>query len=140
MVLQVNTSGEGSKGGVKPADAAAVCAHVHSDACPGLVLKGLMCIGVFACISASFSLSLSVCVCVCVFCYLWRCNLDDVDSGAIISSHSWNTGAGQYGADSSDDFNTLIACRDSAAVAIGVDAKALGLSMGMSHDFEQAIE
>ena len=35
---------------------------------------------------------------------------------------------------------TLIACRDSAAELIGIDAASLGLSMGMSHDFEQAIE
>ena len=35
---------------------------------------------------------------------------------------------------------TLIACRDSAAALIGIEAASLGLSMGMSHDFEQAIE
>lgn len=35
---------------------------------------------------------------------------------------------------------TLINCRDSAAELIGTDAASLGLSMGMSHDFEQAIE
>ena len=35
---------------------------------------------------------------------------------------------------------TLITCRDSAVELTGIDAASLGLSMGMSHDFEQAIE
>ena len=47
---------------------------------------------------------------------------------------------GKYGQDSADDFETLIGCRDAAAEALGLeDTSALGLSMGMSHDFEQAI-
>ena len=34
----------------------------------------------------------------------------------------------------------LIECRDATVELTGIDASALGLSMGMSHDFEQAIE
>ena len=35
---------------------------------------------------------------------------------------------------------TLITCRDSSVELTGIDAASLELSMGMSHDFEQAIE
>ena len=92
VLVQVNTSGEASKGGVEPADAAELCRIVQSESeCPGLRLAGLMCIG-------------------------------------------------KYGADSSADFKVLIRCRDEAAQLLGVAPESLGLSMGMSHDFEQAIE
>jgi PLP dependent protein len=39
-----------------------------------------------------------------------------------------------------DNFTKLSECRDVAAEAAGVDAVSLELSMGMSADFEQAIE
>lgn len=92
VLVQVNTSGEHSKGGAEPADAAELCRIVHSATeCPGLKLEGLMCIG-------------------------------------------------KYGADSSEDFEVLIRCRVEAAKLLGVAPESLGLSMGMSHDFEQAIE
>ena len=90
VLVQVNTSGEESKGGVGPEEAAGLCQFIHGE-CDGLTLAGLMCIG-------------------------------------------------KYGDDSSDDFKVLIGCRDAAAEALGVEASTLGLSMGMSHDFEQAIE
>jgi hypothetical protein len=45
--VQVNTSGEAQKGGVAPADAAALCRHVI-DKCPNLRLAGLMTIGALA--------------------------------------------------------------------------------------------
>merc|ERR1712118_384944 len=41
--------------------------------------------------------------------------------------------------DASPDFNVLRACRDAAAAELGVSADTLALSMGMSHDFEQAL-
>ena len=91
VLVQVNTSGEESKGGVEPADAAQLCNYVHNE-CKGLSLCGLMCIG-------------------------------------------------KYGADSSEDFRVLVRCRAEAAQLLGLaDPESLGLSMGMSHDFEQAIE
>ena len=40
--------------------------------------------------------------------------------------------------DASPDFNVLRSCRDAAAAELGVSADTLALSMGMSHDFEQA--
>ena len=44
--LQVNTSGEESKSGVEPGEAAVELArHIASDACPNLKLSGLMTIG-----------------------------------------------------------------------------------------------
>ena len=41
--------------------------------------------------------------------------------------------------DASPDFNVLRSCRDAAAAELGVSADTLALSMGMSHDFEQAL-
>lgn len=45
--VQVNTSGEDSKSGVDPADAAALCKHIISE-CSNLNLRGLMTIGAIA--------------------------------------------------------------------------------------------
>mmetsp|Transcript_11909 Transcript_11909/g.35843 ORF Transcript_11909/g.35843 Transcript_11909/m.35843 type:complete len:283 (-) Transcript_11909:38-886(-) len=92
VFVQVNTSGEDSKGGCAPADAPALCETVQ--ACERLTLTGLMCIGKY--------------------------------SGAE--------------GDASPDFKVLAGCRDAAAAKLGVDVSTLGLSMGMSHDFEQAID
>ena len=39
-----------------------------------------------------------------------------------------------------ENFTKLVECRQQAADAIGCDADGLELSMGMSADFEQAIE
>ena len=89
--LQVNTSGEESKGGCAPDQAAELAKAIHAK--PHLKLVGLMCIGKY--------------------------------SGAE--------------GDASPDFNVLRACRDAAAAALGVSADTLALSMGMSHDFEQAL-
>ena len=41
---------------------------------------------------------------------------------------------------SADDFDCLRQCRDDVAAALGVETKSFGLSMGMSSDFEEAIE
>jgi len=92
VFVQVNTSGEESKGGCAPADAPALAQAVAE--LPNLELAGLMCIGKY--------------------------------SGAE--------------GDASPDFRALAAARDAAAAALGVEAASLGLSMGMSHDYEQAIE
>jgi len=43
----VNTSGEETKAGVEPADAANLCRFIR-DKCPGLKLQGLMTIGAIA--------------------------------------------------------------------------------------------
>lgn len=47
VLVQVNTSGEESKSGVEPGDAAALCKHVREQ-CPHLILRGLMTIGAIA--------------------------------------------------------------------------------------------
>jgi len=50
---------------------------------------------------------------------------------------------GKYSAtegDATADFEQLAVCRCAAAAALGVEEKSLSLSMGMSHDFETAIQ
>lgn len=47
VLVQINTSGEESKSGVEPADAAELCRHVR-EKCPLLQLRGLMTIGAIA--------------------------------------------------------------------------------------------
>lgn len=47
VLVQVNTSGEESKSGVEPKDAAALCRHVREQ-CPHIKLAGLMTIGAIA--------------------------------------------------------------------------------------------
>lgn len=47
VLVQVNTSGEESKSGVEPNDAAELCKHIR-DKCPHLQLAGLMTIGAIA--------------------------------------------------------------------------------------------
>ncbi|KAL8731981.1 MAG: hypothetical protein Q9181_004118 [Wetmoreana brouardii] len=47
VFVQVNTSGEESKSGVEPQDAAELCRYIR-DECPRLNLKGLMTIGAIA--------------------------------------------------------------------------------------------
>ena len=44
VLVQVNTSGEESKGGVEPKEASELCRHVREQ-CPSLQLAGLMTIG-----------------------------------------------------------------------------------------------
>ena len=93
ILIQVNTSSEESKSGCEPAEAAALCVAVR-DACPNLVLSGLMCIGKYS--------------------------------------------AAEGG--SEEDFACLAQCRIAAATALGVAVDSLALSMGMSHDFETALQ
>lgn len=89
VFIQVDTSGEETKGGVTPgAEAVALGRHI-AEGCPRLRLAGLMTIGAPG------------------------------DAGC---------------------FDTLAACRDEIAGALGLEAAALELSMGMSGDFEAAIE
>ena len=47
VLVQVNTSGEESKSGVEPQDAAELCRHIREN-CPHLQLAGLMTIGAIA--------------------------------------------------------------------------------------------
>ncbi|EME76859.1 uncharacterized protein MYCFIDRAFT_53705 [Pseudocercospora fijiensis CIRAD86] len=47
VLVQVNTSGEESKSGVEPCEAATLCRHVR-EKCPSLQLAGLMTIGAIA--------------------------------------------------------------------------------------------
>ena len=93
VLVQVNTSGEDSKSGCKPADCAALCVSLR-DACPNLVIGGLMCIG------------------------------------------KYSSAEGE----ATDDFACLARCRAESAVAMGVECESLALSMGMSHDFEAALD
>lgn len=92
VFVQVNTSGEETKGGCEPSEAPALAKFVQ-DQCPKLHLLGLMCIGKY--------------------------------SGAE--------------GDASPDFESLRQCRSETANLLGLDPNDLALSMGMSHDFEQAI-
>lgn len=92
VFVQVNTSGEETKGGCEPGEVPELVKIV--DACDNIHLVGLMCIGKY--------------------------------SGAE--------------GDASPDFVCLSRCRDQAAQALGLDSKSLALSMGMSHDFETALE
>jgi len=93
VFIQVNTSGEESKGGCPPDEAPNLALAVTQN-CPNLQLIGLMCIGKY--------------------------------SGAE--------------GDASPDFTTLNNCRSAAADALSLNPDTLALSMGMSHDFETALE
>ncbi|KAK7485863.1 hypothetical protein BaRGS_00022858 [Batillaria attramentaria] len=94
IMVQVNTSGEENKSGVKPSEASALALFVR-DKCPHLQLAGLMTIG-------SYESSTTATV--------------------------------------NPDFQCLVQCRKEVAEALGVAELDLELSMGMSHDFEHAIE
>lgn len=94
IMLQVNTSGEDSKNGLQPSEAAAMALFVQ-DKCLHLKLAGLMTIGAFE-----------------------RSVGDDINP----------------------DFQCLVQCRQKVAEVLGVGELELELSMGMSHDFEHAIE
>ena len=96
VLVQINTSGEESKSGVEPRDAAELCRHVR-ERCPHLRLAGLMTIGAIARSQAA----------------------EDSEN---------------------EDFVTLRETRDKVAGELGVEKGDLELSMGMSSDFEAAIE
>jgi len=87
--VQVDTSGEDSKGGVPPSEAPALAAHVAERCGPGLRFAGLMTIGAPGDLSA---------------------------------------------------FETLAAAREAVAKELGMPAEEVGLSMGMSGDYEEAIQ
>eukprot|EP00127_Corallochytrium_limacisporum_P003527 Clim_evm10s150 gene=Clim_evmTU10s150 len=96
VLVQVNTSGEENKSGVKPGEQAIKLAQHIRDKCKNLKLQGVMTIGAF--------------------------------------DHSV--------AESGDnpDFLKLIDCRKEVAEALEMEPEDLELSMGMSNDFEHAIE
>jgi len=91
VMVQVNTSGEESKHGVEPGDAAKLARFIV-DKCPKLRFVGLMTIG-----------------------------MPDYTSKP-------------------ECFERLRACRELVCAELGIDVDACELSMGMSGDFEQAIE
>ena len=47
---------------------------------------------------------------------------------------------GKYGGDATEDFMKLVECRDIVANALGKESSDMELSMGMSSDFELAVE
>jgi hypothetical protein len=95
VLVQVNTSGEESKSGVEPNDAAQLCRHVR-EKCPHLQLAGLMTIGALA--------------------------------------------RSQDAENVNEDFVSLREARDKVVKQLGMQEGELELSMGMSSDFEAAIE
>mmetsp|Transcript_104508 Transcript_104508/g.184350 ORF Transcript_104508/g.184350 Transcript_104508/m.184350 type:complete len:277 (+) Transcript_104508:39-869(+) len=93
VMVQVNTSGEGSKNGVRPDESCVkLCSRIAREF-TGLHLAGLMTIG-----------------------------------------------APDYSGCRIEDFEALKKCRREVATAIGVDVDSLELSMGMSNDYENAIQ
>jgi PLP dependent protein len=124
VMLQVNTSGEASKSGLAPlvdggdtdgevAPLLALARAIRADM-PHLRLRGLMTIGAppAAAIAA-------------------REGRDIAEVEADMSAPSAQPPP--------DDFATLVRCRDALAAALGVTTADLLLSMGMSHDFEEAL-
>ena len=91
ILLQVNTSGEASKGGVEPSDCLGVAQTILND-CPHLSLKGLMTIG------------------------------SPEHSGMVPNP----------------DFDVLVHCQNELQTKLNLQG--LELSMGMSDDFETAIQ
>lgn len=89
VYVQVDTSGEVTKGGVHPDGAPALAEHIAKKCAPSLRLAGLMTIGAPG---------------------------------------------------DPEAFSILAAARDAVATQLGVHVDELGLSMGMSGDFEEAIQ
>ena len=115
VMAQVNTSGEASKGGCAPAECVALCeGRRRQPVPPPLRTAAPHCARVEIGIRASCpALRLTGLMCI-----------------------------GKYSAaegGSAADFETLRRCRSEAAAALGEEEGALHLSMGMSHDFEEAI-
>ncbi|XP_018567938.1 pyridoxal phosphate homeostasis protein [Anoplophora glabripennis] len=94
IMIQVNTSGEGEKNGIPPAEVCSLTEYVLKE-CGNLQLDGLMTIGRFG----------------------------------------YNPEDGP-----NPDFLCLKTCRDEICQNLGLDWKNINLSMGMSDDFEHAIE
>jgi len=95
VYVQINTSGEESKGGVEPEDVAAIVAHIREN-CPLLSFTGLMTIGEY---------------------------------GRVMQPGQTNP-----------DFIKLVECRAEVAAAAGLQNDDVEVSMGMSGDYEHAIE
>ncbi|KAI8525076.1 hypothetical protein RHMOL_Rhmol13G0199600 [Rhododendron molle] len=133
VFVQVNTSGEESKFGVHPSGCLELVKHV-SMACPNLEFCGLMTIGmpdytstpenfkvVFLLIYISFgSVVLSCSLLVNIF--LWFLILLKF----LTPSVCW--------------YQTLASCRSEVCEALGIAEEQCELSMGMSGDFELAVE
>ncbi|CAH8553286.1 unnamed protein product [Schistosoma rodhaini] len=93
IMIQVNTSGEPQKNGIKPTEVINLYNQIEVK-CPNLKVVGLMCIGQEGV---------------------------DINSGP------------------NPDFVKLVQCRELLASSLGKSPLDFELSMGMSHDFEQAI-
>lgn len=94
VMVQINTSGEESKHGLRPSEAVAVVEHINAK-CPSLEFVGLMTIGSFG---------------------------HDLSQGP------------------NPDFQVLLALREELCDKLKVPAARVELSMGMSTDFQHAIE
>ncbi|XP_048186217.1 pyridoxal phosphate homeostasis protein [Perognathus longimembris pacificus] len=94
VMVQINTSGEESKHGLRPSEMITVVEHIHAK-CPSLEFVGLMTIGSFG---------------------------HDLSQGP------------------NPDFQVLLSLREELCKKLKVPAEQVELSMGMSGDFQHAIE
>lgn len=115
--VQINTSGESSKSGVPPDQAAALCRHIR-DSCPHLRLRGLMTIGAIARSSPPQT----------------------------AENQTSNDNKNNDNDNDNEDFRLLRATRDDVLAQLrlhpssdNADDITLELSMGMSNDFETAV-
>ncbi|GAB0087394.1 Pyridoxal phosphate homeostasis protein [Sergentomyia squamirostris] len=93
VLVQVNTSGEGQKSGVEPAEAVQLYKFIR-DNCPSLSVQGVMTIGKF--------------------------------------DHDYSQGP-------NEDFIVLMKCHENIIKELQLNPQDVHVSMGMSHDFEHAI-
>ena len=93
ILLQINTSNEEQKYGIKPEEFLSLYEHIQSK-CPSLTCQGLMTIG------------------------------------------SWSN----VQTASDDDFRMLVRCRENLCAKDNLPLQQIEMSMGMSHDYERAIQ
>ena len=93
ILLQINTSNEQQKYGIRPEEFLALYDHIQAK-CPSLLCQGLMTIGSMSNVQAA----------------------------------------------SDDDFRVLLRCRENLLSKLRDPSKPMELSMGMSHDYERAIQ
>ncbi|TXG67520.1 hypothetical protein EZV62_008795 [Acer yangbiense] len=125
ILVQVNTSGEESKSGIEPSDCLGLVEHVKLR-CPNLVFSGLMTIGMpdYTSTPENFRVMNSA------FTYMMK-------FGSKIEIQLMNP---NYESFCVLIKQTLLNCRFEVCKAFGMAEDQCELSMGMSNDFEQAIE
>ena len=131
VMVQVNTSGEESKSGCTPADCAAICVELVAT-CPQLVLRGLMCIGKYSSSEGVADEDFAV-LAACRLEVAGKLQRDPAVRGcAFYSSLTivptllyWRTA-------------TAVTCLAATTYSTRLAPQSIGLSMGMSHDFEVA--